>query len=214
MPKQFVIVTVAERKRLMMSHEGQGASPPRSRDRATSSCGSRRRRKIDALHMLVDDLVVARLQYEGIARRMAALRDEAVEASGVLRSLSTYASSLRGALPARVHAELGARVAAASSLVSDLSRAGLMRADPRPRLRGRAAPVGRSRAARRLGPAGPARAVALLARGEPRGIRRSARHAWPARRRRTHEGAARRGKICVKPSWFYRTHQVRLDEHT
>ncbi|UQA62434.1 hybrid sensor histidine kinase/response regulator [Polyangium aurulentum] len=78
--------------------------------------------KVDAIHTLVGDLVVARLQYEGIARRMAALRDQATEASGVLRSLSTYVSGLRGALPARAHAELSARVAASSSLVSDLSR--------------------------------------------------------------------------------------------
>jgi chemotaxis protein histidine kinase CheA len=78
--------------------------------------------KIDAIHTLVGDLVVTRLQYEGIARRMAALRDQATEALGALRSLSAFVSGLRGALPVRAHVELSSRVSASSTLVSDLSR--------------------------------------------------------------------------------------------
>ena len=78
--------------------------------------------KVDSIHALVGDLVVARLQYQALSRRMATLRDRTTEATGSFRSLAAHIAGLRGALPARAHAELTARVTAMGSLLSDVTR--------------------------------------------------------------------------------------------
>ncbi len=67
--------------------------------------------KIDALHALVGELVVTRLQYDSIARRMVEVRDQSSDLAGDFRAFTTYCAGLRTSMPARVHNELMARAA-------------------------------------------------------------------------------------------------------
>lgn len=67
--------------------------------------------KIDALHALVGELVVTRLQYDSIARRMVEVRDQSSDLAGDFRSFTAYCAGLRTSMPVRVHNELMARAA-------------------------------------------------------------------------------------------------------
>jgi len=81
--------------------------------------------KIDALHALVGELVVNRLQYDAIARRMIEIRDQSSELSGELRSLTAFCAGLRAAMNPRNHSDLLTRVGrigeAAASAARDTS---------------------------------------------------------------------------------------------
>lgn len=67
--------------------------------------------KIDSLHALVGELVVTRLQYDVIARRMVEIRDQTGDLASDFRSFTAYCAGLRTSMPSRVHHDLMARVA-------------------------------------------------------------------------------------------------------
>ncbi len=81
--------------------------------------------KIDALHALVGELVVNRLQYDAIARRMIEVRDQSSDLSSEVRSLAAFCAGLRSAMNPRSHSELLTRVGrigeAATSAARDAS---------------------------------------------------------------------------------------------
>lgn len=81
--------------------------------------------KIDALHALVGELVVNRLQYDAIARRMIDIRDQSSDLSGDLRSLTVFCAGLRTAMHPRNHSDLMTRLGrlgeAATSTARDTS---------------------------------------------------------------------------------------------
>lgn len=56
--------------------------------------------RADALHALVGELVITRVQYDGLARRLAELRDGAVEVMTLWRQLNAELLGLRASLPA------------------------------------------------------------------------------------------------------------------
>lgn len=78
--------------------------------------------KIDALHALVGELLVTRLQYDALARRMVELRDGSGEAAGELRSFAAFCGGLRGQIPARLHADLASRLGRLTEAASTISR--------------------------------------------------------------------------------------------
>ena len=66
--------------------------------------------KIDSLHALVGELVVTRLRYDAIARRMVEVRDQSTDLASELRSFAAYCAGLRTAMGARNHQELMTRL--------------------------------------------------------------------------------------------------------
>jgi chemotaxis protein histidine kinase CheA len=78
--------------------------------------------KIDALHALVGELVVNRLQYDSIARRMIEIRDQVNEVSNELRSLSVFCAGLRASMNPRSHSELLTRVGRVSEAATTTTR--------------------------------------------------------------------------------------------
>jgi two-component system, chemotaxis family, sensor kinase CheA len=90
--------------------------------RASGELMRLRPEKVDALHALVGDLVVTRLQYASLARKMVELRDASSEAAGELVSFAAMVSALRGALPPNMHADVSAKLARVRESVSAISR--------------------------------------------------------------------------------------------
>lgn len=74
-----------------------GGSPPATRQ-APADLIRVRPERIDALHALVGELVVTRLQQESLSRRLLALRDRAAEAVGAWRHRASQFTRLRGQL--------------------------------------------------------------------------------------------------------------------
>jgi two-component system, chemotaxis family, sensor kinase CheA len=66
--------------------------------------------KVDSLHALVGELVVTRLQYDALARRMLEIRDQSSDLTGELRSFTSYCAGLRSTMSPRSHADLLARL--------------------------------------------------------------------------------------------------------
>jgi len=90
--------------------------------RSTADLLRVRPEKVDALHALVSELVVTRLQYVELARRMREIRDESSEAAGELRSFAGYCASLSNVMPARVHAELVSRLRRVSDATTNFAQ--------------------------------------------------------------------------------------------
>lgn len=78
--------------------------------------------KIDSLHALVGELVVTRLQYDALARRMVEIRDQSSDLTGELRSFTAYCAGLRSSMSARGHAELLARLSRISEAAMSSAR--------------------------------------------------------------------------------------------
>lgn len=78
--------------------------------------------KIDALHALVGELVVTRLRYDSIARRMVDIRDQSTDLANELRSFGAHCAGLRSAMPARTHHELLTRLARVSEAAAAAAR--------------------------------------------------------------------------------------------
>ncbi|MBK9264817.1 MAG: response regulator [Polyangiaceae bacterium] len=66
--------------------------------------------RVDALHALVGELVVTRLQYDAIARRLMDVRDQSSDLASELRSFGVFCAGLRNTMLARTHTELLTRL--------------------------------------------------------------------------------------------------------
>jgi chemotaxis protein histidine kinase CheA len=78
--------------------------------------------KVDALHALVGELVVTRLQYDAIARRMMDIRDQSGDLASELRSFSAYCSGLRNTMSPRGHHDLMTRLSRVTEASATVSR--------------------------------------------------------------------------------------------
>lgn len=78
--------------------------------------------KIDSLHALVGELVVTRLQYDAIARRLVEIRDQSTDVAGELRSFGAYCAGLRTSMNARAHNELLVRLGRVSEAAAVTAR--------------------------------------------------------------------------------------------
>jgi len=78
--------------------------------------------KVDALHALVGELVVTRLQYDAIARRMMDIRDQSNDLADELRAFGTFCAGLRKGMNPRSHAELLVRLGRVSESAASAAR--------------------------------------------------------------------------------------------
>lgn len=78
--------------------------------------------KIDSLHALVGELVVTRLQYDALARRMIEIRDQSSDLTSELRSFTAYCAGLRSTMSARGHADLLGRLSRISEAATTSAR--------------------------------------------------------------------------------------------
>ncbi len=78
--------------------------------------------KVDALHALVGELVVTRLQYDAIARRMMDIRDQSGDLASELRSFNAYCAGLRNTMSPRGHHDLMTRLSRVTEASATASR--------------------------------------------------------------------------------------------
>jgi len=78
--------------------------------------------KVDSLHALVGELVVTRLQYDALARRMVEIRDQSSDLTGELRSFTAYCAGLRSTRSTRSQADLLARLSRISEAAASSAR--------------------------------------------------------------------------------------------
>ncbi|HRI64333.1 MAG TPA: ATP-binding protein, partial [Polyangium sp.] len=93
-----------------------------AKNKPTNELLRMRPEKIDALHALVGELVVTRLRYDAILRRMVEIRDQSADLASELRSFAAYCAGIRTAMEARNHQELMTRLGRVTEAASVSAR--------------------------------------------------------------------------------------------